>query len=79
MLIISLDKEGVQEELMIEGSITMDESAVISATRTIHNGTGTVQVGFIEKSLDKENWWQTNDQINSEKLNLVWVKIIKEK
>lgn len=64
---------------MIDGSINMDESAVISATRTIHNGTGTIEVGFIEKSLKKENWWETNDQISSDKWNPIWVGIIQKK
>lgn len=60
---------------MIEGSITMDKSALISVTHNFHDSTGTTQVGTVEKSLEEENWWKTNNQISSEDYNLILVRI----
>lgn len=57
---------------MVEGSITVDDSAVISATRIENNGKAT-PVGYITKSLEKPNWWETNNHMNTDQWNLVWV------
>lgn len=50
----------------------MDDSAVISATRIDNNGEE-APIGYVTKSLEKENWWETNNQMNTEQWNLVWV------
>lgn len=68
-----LDKMGNHEELMVEGSIVMDESAVISATRIQNNGKDIMPVGYLKKFLDEKHWWETNNHLSSEQSNEIWV------
>lgn len=57
---------------MLEGYITMDDSAVVSATR-IDNGGKEAPIGYVTKSLEKENWWETDNQMDTEQWNVIWV------
>ncbi|CAH1725498.1 unnamed protein product [Aphis gossypii] len=66
------DKTGNLEELMVEGFIVMDESAVISATRIRNNGKDVMPVGYLKKFLDKKHWWETNNHLSSEQSNAIW-------
>lgn len=68
-----LDKTGSSEQLMLEGSVTMDDSAVISATRIRNNGEDVVPVGFIKKSLTPDKWWDTDNQMITDQWNSIWV------
>lgn len=58
---------------MLEGSITMDDSAVVSATHIDNNGQE-MPIGYVTKSLEKENWWATDNHMNTEEWNLIWVR-----
>jgi len=73
LFIYLLDKTGSQEQLMVEGSIVMDESAIISATRIQNDGNDIITVGYIKKSLDEENWWDTTNHLNTDQSNKIWV------
>jgi len=73
LFISLLDKTGSHEQLMVEGSIVMDESAIISATRIQNNGIDVIPVGYIMKFLDEENWWVTSNQLSTEQSNEIWV------
>jgi len=64
---------GSHEQLMVEGSIVMDDSAVISATHVKNNGNDVMPVGYIKKSLNKQNWWDTNNHLSTEQSNEIWV------
>jgi len=64
---------GSYEQLMVEGSITMEDSAVISATHIQNNGQDVMPVGYIKKSLNKPNWWDTNKNLNTDQQNIIWV------
>lgn len=66
------DKMGNHEELMVEGSIVMDESAVISATRIQNNDKEVIPVGYVKKFLDEKHWWETNNHLSSEQSNEIW-------
>ncbi|XP_026815483.1 apolipophorins [Rhopalosiphum maidis] len=66
------DKKGSHEQLMVDGSIVMDESAVISATRVQNNGNDVIPVGYVKKSLNEENWWETNNHLSTEQTNEIW-------
>jgi len=68
-----LDKIGNHEELMVEGSIVMDESAVISATRIQNNDKEVMPVGYVKKFLDEKHWWETTNHLSSEQSNEIWV------
>lgn len=69
------DKLGSFEQLKVEGSIAMDDSTVISLTHITNNGQEITPMGSVKKSLERENWWETDNQIDSDQLNLVWVWI----
>lgn len=58
---------------MLEGSITIDDSAIVSATHIDQNGKE-APIGYVTKSLGKENWWETDNQMNTEEWNLIWVR-----
>ncbi|XP_060861024.1 apolipophorins isoform X2 [Metopolophium dirhodum] len=60
------------EQLMVEGSIVMDDSAVISATRILNDGNDVIPVGYIKKSLDEQNWWDTSNHLSTEQSNEIW-------
>jgi len=64
---------GSQEQLIVDGSIVMDESAVISATRVQNNGNDVMPVGYVKKSLNEENWWETNNHLSTDQTNEIWV------
>lgn len=64
---------GIHEQLNVDGSIVMDESAVISTTYIQNNGKDAMAVGSVNKSLTEDNWWETNNQMDSDKLNKIWV------
>lgn len=66
---------GNAEGLQIDGSVTMDDSAVISATRIKNNGEEVVPVGFAKKSLEEKDWWATDNQMNMNQWNSIWVWI----
>uniref|UniRef100_A0A2H8TZF4 Apolipophorin n=1 Tax=Melanaphis sacchari TaxID=742174 RepID=A0A2H8TZF4_9HEMI len=66
------NKTGSLEQLMVEGSLVMDESAVISATRIQNNGKDVVPVGYVKKFLDEQNWWETSNHLSSEQFNEIW-------
>lgn len=51
----------------------MDESASISATLITNNGKDVKSIGYVKKSLEKYNWWETDNTINSEQWNPIWV------
>jgi len=68
-----LDKTRSHEQLMVEGTIVMDDSAVISATRIQNDGNDVVAVGYIKKSLDEQNWWDTSNHLSTEQSNEIWV------
>lgn len=70
------DKLGRFEQLKIEGSITMDDSTAVSITHITNNGQDVTSVGSVKKSLERENWWETDNKIDSDQLNLVWVWIL---
>jgi len=71
-----LDKTGSHEQLMVEGSIVMDDSAVISATRILNDGNDVMPVGYIKKSLDEQNWWETSNHLSTEQSNEIWVSAL---
>lgn len=72
-MFVIIDKLEGPKQLEVEGSITIDDSAVISATLISSDGKDTTSMGYVQKSLDKQNWWVTNNQMNTEEWNLVWV------
>lgn len=76
LYILSLDKTGSHEQLMVEGSIVMDDSAVISATRILNNGNDVMPVGYIKKSLDEQNWWDTSNHLSTDHSNEIWVSVL---
>lgn len=51
----------------------MDDSAVVSATHIKNNGEDVLSVGSVQKSLKRENWWETDNQLDSNEWNSVWV------
>lgn len=69
---VLLDKTGSPERLELEGSITRDDSAVMSASRVINNG-NVIPLGSIKKSLQRSSWWDTDKQLSSKEINLIWV------
>ncbi|VVC28237.1 Vitellinogen, open beta-sheet,von Willebrand factor, type D domain,Lipid transport protein, N- [Cinara cedri] len=68
------DKEGSPEKLDIEGSITMDDAAVINANHVINNNE-VMPIGTVKKSLQQSNWWNTDNQMSSEQWNLIWQSV----
>jgi len=76
LYILSLDKTGSHEQLMVEGSIVMDDSAVISAARILNNGNDVMSVGYIKKSLDEQNWWDTSNHLSTDHSNEIWVSVL---
>jgi len=68
-----LDKTGSHEQLMVEGSIVMDDSAVISATRVLNDGNEVMLVGNVKKSLDEQHWWDTSNNLDTEQSKKIWV------
>jgi len=64
IIYILLDKTGVNQKLSIEGSIIVDDSAVISC-RHSEDGKEPVLVGTVKKSLSQESWWKTDSNIES--------------
>jgi len=79
IIYILLDKTGVNQKLVIEGSITVDDSAVISC-KHIEDGKEAVLVGTVKKSLSQENWWKTDSNMvsNSQKHIMVCTREIRE-
>jgi len=67
---------GSHDQLMVEGSIVMDDSAVISATRILNDGNDVMPVGYIKKSLDEQNWWDTSNHLSTEQTNEIWVSAL---
>lgn len=61
------------EKLVLEGSIVMDDSAIISATHIKNNEI--MPVGSITKDLTETNWWATDNEMNSQQWKLIWVLI----
>jgi len=76
LYIFVLDKMGSHDQLMVEGSIVMDDSAVISATRILNDGNNVMPVGYIKKSLDEQNWWDTSNHLSTEQTNEIWVSAL---
>jgi len=76
LYIFLLDKKGSHEQLMVEGSIVMDDSAVISATRILNDGNDVMPVGYIKKSLDEPNWWDTSNHLSTDQSNEIWVSVL---
>lgn len=72
-MFIILDKLEGPKQLNVEGSITMDDSAVIRATFISNDGTNITSMGFVQKSLENKNWWVTNNQMNLEEWDQIWV------
>lgn len=68
-----IDKSGSPEKLIIDGSVTMDDSAVISATRIKNDGEEITPVGFVKKSLERDNWWNTDNKMDKNQWNSIWV------
>jgi len=60
---------------MFDGSIVMDDSAVIYATH-VQNDNDVTPVGYIKKSLTKQNWWSTTNDLSTEQSNIVWVSAL---
>lgn len=76
-LFFLLDKPGVFKQLKVEGSFTIDDSTVMSVTH-IMNNEETASVGTVGKSLKRDSWWETENQIDSDQWNLVWVCALSE-